>query len=155
MLPWIAYLELLIAGGDDLGDRLDILIKAFEGKTRNAKGVLGTGATGDVATITASGGKDMYLVVAEGSLSNLDVGSLNIINLVINGAIVETLEFTLSSTSQTAVTYKFNFSGKVATGQIIKITRTTASGATSIRANIEVFEENTGVSPQIPPLQPV
>lgn len=133
-----------------MGDIEYLSIKEFDGKTVKDNGVLASGVTGDIATLTASGGKDMYLAVAEGSVINAGtVLGTNRIELLINGSIVETININVDTDNIPTVTFRFKFSGKVTTGQIIKIARPAAGSQSVVNASLECFEEDTGASPAI------
>jgi len=134
----------------EMGDIEYLSKKEFDGKTVKDKGSLLNGITGDIATLTASGGKDMYLAVAEGSIAHSgDTLGINVINLLVNGVTIETIGLNADTDSNTTVPFKFKFSGMVAAGQIIKITRSQSGSQTTVYANLECFEEDTGADPTI------
>ncbi len=139
-----------------MGDILDLSIKSFEGKVRTATGTLGSTVTGDLATITASGSKDMYLAKAQASIKNtggLVDGDIEVV-LKVNNTIVDRWFSNLSKNvnigGNLGNKYNFAIGFKVTTGQIIKLEVIIAASNVGIAGSLEVFEEDTGVSPQIP-----
>ncbi len=153
--PWIHYLERIpIEGGiaTFLSDILVLSVKSLLNKVKTDEGIL-AGATGDLATLTASGGKDMYIARATVNFVNQfsATTATAIANLKINGIIVETCRFTAERTGAgvgiKSQTYPFtNIGHKVTTGQIIKLDVTSNSSST-VLGFIECYEEDTGVSP--------
>ncbi len=150
-------------GDTDMGDIEYLAIKEFDGKLRSDEGFLS--ATGDLATLTANTGKDMYLARAKVTYFSNDVNAANDIAaeivLKINGTIIETVKntWTVGTTSdggELTFDYEFkNTSHKVLAGQIIKLEVISIGAETDVEGFIECFEEDTGDSPQIPPLNPV
>ncbi len=143
-------------GKKKLSDIEYLAIKEFGGKLRQNDGLV-NGTTGDVCTLTANTGKDMYLAWAQANI-RLDTLASNpsaflTIVLKINGVIFDTWEPLLAADSggitANSKVYKFPFGFKVAAGQIIKIEITTADADAEIAASIVCFEEDTGVSPAI------
>lgn len=140
----------------DMGDIEFLSIKEFDGKLRQDNSVRTT--TGDLATLTASGGKDMYLAKAKINVinNNLAAGAvLATVVLKINGVIVETAEFvfvnftgdTISSVGESD--YEFIVIGfSVLTTQIIKLELTVATNA-KVTGSIVCFEEDTGITPKV------
>jgi len=154
--PWLHYLEILAARGRELSDIEFLSIKESEGKVRSDEGTLV--ASGDLAILTANAGKDMYLGTAkctfQGSAgTGIESAQLE---LLINGVPIEKVSFLSEAAggdSAVMLTFNYEFKNigrKVTTGQIIKIEITSVSGTVSLRGFIECFEEDTGVSPQIP-----
>lgn len=127
--------------------------KVFQGKTRQTEGVVTT--TGDLATLTANSGKDMYLAKASVTVGRVDeAGNFSSfkVELKANGVVMETFFGTSQSdaTGQSNWTENFVFSwiGKVAALQIIKLeVITNDSSDHNFEGMIEVFEETTGVDP--------
>lgn len=130
-------------GAVTLSDILVLSVKEKLGKlVKNTGNVT---ATGDIATLTASSGKDMYLGTAKVSMSETSSGGFAVVVLKINGVVVETGR--LGVVNAESRHYQFTSKGfKVAATQIIKIEATTASTA-SIDGTLICFEEDTGVNP--------
>ena len=140
-----------VAGGD-----LAFLVKKeFDGKLREDEGTLS--ATGDIATLTATAGKDMYLAEAKVN-ARTETNSANgtiIIELKINGVVKETyavelnsLQATTGGAGSSVSTYAFAVKGiKVAATQIIKLEATVVDAGVEVSGSIVVFEENTGGNP--------
>jgi len=150
-------------GDTDMGDIEYLAIKEFDGKLRSNEGTLS--ATGDLATLTANTGKDMYLASAKCTFYlNNDSNAISLQNevqLSVNAVIIERAitSYTVQTSSGAAVlTIKYEFKNigrKVAAGEIIKLAVTTLDVDTDVTGFIECFEEDTGETPQIPPLNPV
>jgi len=149
-----------VGAGRKLSDIEFLAIKEFGGKLKKNEGFLS--ATGTLATLTAAGGKDMYIARAKVTLylnATRKSSVADKVELQINGTNVETAVWTVqgSSTSQdsgvNAIIYEFkNIGHKVLATQIIKLEVITLSAEVDVEGFIECFEETTGVSPQIPPL---
>lgn len=129
--------------------------KEFDGKLVRDDGFRAGGATGDLATLTATAGKDMYLgkatVVAT---MNQQGGAIAQVVLKINGTIEETfdlriIEQTVGSLITTFV-YEFtNIGRKVLATQIIKLEVITSDVDLDLYGIIVCFEETTGADPRI------
>jgi len=106
-----------------LGDIEYLSIKEFEGKRvdKHDNQTLTTATETDLATQTASGGKDMYLASASFRIAVGFIGSPTIImRLFVNGVVVERYEINQIDDSE-EVDYTFTTKGvKVETTQIIK-----------------------------------
>lgn len=139
-----------------MGDIIDMAIKEFEGKLRSNTAVQPSATTGDLGTLTANTGKDMYLARAKASIKDTGgavAGQLKI-ELLVNG-IVRDRWFTSMSRNtniggHVGNTYDFMSGFKVTTGQTIKLRVDTAATNVEVSGTVECFEEDTGVSPQIP-----
>jgi len=141
-----------------MGDIEFLAKKEFDGKLRSAQGFLS--AVGDLATLTANTGKDMYVSGAKITYfqeDEVNAVSGNEVTLVVNGVTVETTNWTTGSDQGPATTvYEFkNIGLKVLAGQIIKIQVVSIDGSASIEGVLQCFEETTGATPQVPPLNPV
>ena len=130
--------------------------KEFDGKLVKNEGFLST--TGDLATLTASSGKDMYIarakVIVYINISTSAGSVADEIVLKINNVIVETAKATIeASTGGSGVNtfaYEFkNIGHKVAATQIIKLQVITLDTQTDVEGFIECFEETTGETPVI------
>ncbi len=150
--PW---LNSLWERKKSLSDIEYLSIKDFGGKL--VKNVANRATTGDLGTLTASGGKDMYLAKAHvsGWQSGNGFKKDATIVLKINGVIVETAYFSASGTTTGAgaggthsQNYEFTVGYKVVATQIIKLEVTVLDGY-QLSGTVECFEENTGVSPAI------
>lgn len=141
------------ARGRDMGDIEFLGIKEFDGKVRKNKGTKTSTGAGDLVSLTANTGKDMYLAEAEISLAGVS-GTINTVqvDLVINGTVEETAVIATDLGSTTYGRYVFNLKGiKVAASQIIKL-RVAAQPVTqvTVAGSLQVWEETTGETPQIP-----
>ena len=152
MFPVIQYLRIK---KKKLSDIEFLAIKEFDGKLKKNEGFLST--TGDLATLTASSGKDMYLARAKINwVSNTGVASFQAVEAVlkVNGVVVETTKHLYIGNSvdamNTTVNYEFkNIGHKVAATQIIKIEIITLPATMDAEGFIECFEEATGASPAV------
>ena len=146
VFPWIPFLS---GGKKRLSDIEFLAIKEFDGKLKQSDGSIF--ATGDVATITASSGKDMYLARAKITISSTSTaGTSSTVVLKVNGTVVGTTVARLDDTSNGTYVYEFASSGlKVAATEIIKIEVTIYGTNQTISGELICFEETTGESPQI------
>lgn len=153
VFPWIPF---LFGRRKRLSDIEYLSIKEFDGKLRKNESNKTT--TGDLATLTATSGKDMYIARAKcnfyaETLSNATGNG--VVELKINGVVVETARFAYGvDTSQSGGTfakdYEFkNVGHKVAATQIIKLEVTVLDVDVAVEGFIECFEEATAESPQI------
>ncbi len=150
------------AAFDEMSDIQFLAIKEFNGKLVEDEGGQAVNTTGDLATLTADTGKDMYLGKAHASVSLDGLGTtagVGTIVLKVNGLVKDTWNFALLAGSGEAGTtmddHEFLIGFKVVTGQIIKLECTVAGTDVLTQGQIECWEESTGQSPQIPPLNPV
>jgi len=166
VFPWVSYLEVQKAQVIDMGDIEYLSIKEFDGKVRSDEGFLS--AIGDLATLTATVGKDMYLARAQVTFfvntSAEYAVTASKVELKINSVIIETSAFTsrrnetpASGGAGSGVTgtlvYEFkNIGRKVLAGEIIKLEVTVLDTECDVEGFIECFGEDTGTTPQIPPL---
>lgn len=142
--------------GRKLSDIEFLSIKEFEGKVRSDESRRTT--VGDLATLTANSGKDMYLATAKVNMTgNFSLNASCTVKLSINGIVIETAAFlssggTLDLAAEGLLQYEYEFKNigrKVAATQIIKL-EVTAEIDIIVEGFIECFEEDTGNSPQIP-----
>ena len=160
VFPWIPFLK--ERAGGKLSDIEFLAVKDFDGKLVKNEGV--KSATGDLATLTASSGKDMYVARAKVSFTPSSIGTGSgegnaIVKLKINGTVVETARYSWSARSTStsnfgaanfAEDYEFkNIGHKVAATQIIKLEVVTLTGNTNAEGFVECFEETTGETPQV------
>jgi len=138
-----------------LSDIEYLQIKSSEGKLRSNEGF--STVVGDLATLEANVGKDMYLASAKCTLY-LNSDSINArpaeVVLKVNDVIKETTNATLGvggSGGSSVIQYEFkNIGHKVIAGQIIKLEIISLSINIEVEGFIECNEEDTGISPQIP-----
>lgn len=159
VFPWISYLEVQKAQVIDMGDIEYLAIKEFDGKLIDNDGTLSV--LGDLCTLTASVGKDMYLATAKVNVfmaANNQGGQTVTCTLNVNGIIRETFSWfggtnAGGTNGDNGDNYEFDLKGiKVTTGQIIKLEVTSIGSGMGINGIISAFEEDTGATPQIPPL---
>ncbi len=150
VFPWIPFLKQ--KAGGKLSDIEFLAIKEFDSKLRYAEGHIA--AAGDLATLTANTGKDMYLATAKCTIytnptSGFSAGDQVVIKA--NGTIIETTNYSqLSAVGNAVFTYEFkNIGHKVLAGQIIKMEVITLDTDTEVDGYIECFEETTGETPQV------
>ena len=148
-----------IGGVTTLSDIMFLAVKEYNGggtsKLKHNEGQ--RTAAGDIATVTASSGKDMYIARA-GFTAAVEAINKSAIDqevvLKVNGNVVETARFSLGFDSSAGGTptfqYEFrNIGHKVAATQIIKIESITQSSDVTIEGFVECFEEDTGTTPAI------
>ena len=146
MIPWANFGPSIIpttGGGAEqhllMSEILFLSVKEHAGKLRSAEGI--ATAAGDVASLTANTGKDMYLASAKVTfalegLSNQQAAFDEVV-LKINGTVVETAKSSMVITAgeggNTVHTYEFkNIGHKVAASQIIKMEAITVDADTTI-----------------------
>ncbi|HDY86532.1 MAG TPA: hypothetical protein ENH82_00270 [bacterium] len=128
-----------------------LTIKEFDGKLRSDEGPLSV--AGDLATLTANSGKDMYIATAKVTYFSNNVGTasgtVTEVVLKLNGVIKETSKYTVNTGSEPLV-YEFkNIGQKVAATQIIKLEVIGIDVDTDVEGFIECFEEATGDNPAV------
>ena len=128
--------------------------KEFDGKLRTTEAF--STATGDLVTLTANSGKDMYLARAKVTLylSSGGTSSSDKIELSANGTVIETITTSLRNDSTNGAatyhTYEFkNIGLKVAATQIIKVEIIALDSETEVEGFLSCFEETTGEDPTI------
>ena len=143
-------------GKKRLSDIEYLAIKEFGSKLRQNDGEQ-DGSSGDLATLTANTGKDMYIANAHANAS-MNTGASNpsgtiTVVLKINAVIVDTVKFVFRLDSGSIVPtfqrWDFPFGFKVSAGQVIKIEVTTGDAQVYCAGSLTCFEEDTGVSPAI------
>jgi len=151
MHPWLVFLK---ETGKRLSDIEYLAIKEFDGKLVEDEGFVTS--AGDLATLTASAGKDLYLSSAKvvffiDTVNNFSVADEVV--LKINGTIKETAKASLAlGNIEGTSTFEYEFKNigqKVAATQIIKLEVITLDGDVSVEGYIQGFEENTGESPAV------
>lgn len=154
--PWILFAPR--KKGGKLSDIEYLSIKDFDGKRVDVDAVTDVNLTTtetDLATQTASSGKDMYLAGARVT-GTIDVaggaGSSTILRLRVNGVDVEQKRFE-ELADESEFSYTFLTKGvKVAATEIIKITaqHSNTTQQSKLKSKLLLFEETTGESPQVP-----
>jgi hypothetical protein len=139
-----------------LSDMMFLAKKEFDGKLVEDEGTLSV--TGDLCSLTASTGKDMYLASAKISIFNETDNTGNdaiTVVLKVNDVIKETYTVrTGSSTGGTNVSgqdnYEFNLKGvKVLATEIIKLEVTSIDANVGANGQLTCFEEDTDADPSI------
>jgi len=155
MQPWVTSFFPKKGGKRKVSDIEFLSIKEKEGKLKKNEGSLVS--AGDLATLTASAGKDMYLARAKCNIHLDGTNTVAIgdeIVLKINGVIVETYKTThgmATAADGSGQIYEFkNIGHKVLASEIIKLEVITLDTQSEAEGFIECFEETTGESPQIP-----
>jgi len=133
------------------GDLAFLQQKEQEGKLKTNEGSLS--AIGDLASITASSNKDLYIARARcvASLETDAIDNVSQVVLKVNGVIKETASSFLAKTtvqnagSTSTTVYEFSCSGlKVTSGQIIKLEVISIGSSTTIDGFLECWEESSG-----------
>jgi len=157
-MPWIAFLK--SRGGKKLSDIEYLSIKEFGSKLVKNDGSLS--ATGDLCSITAASGKDMYLASAKinvyAETDNIDDRSITVVlkaGAAGSETIVETFDMILGRDSSgtngvAGRSYEFNLKGiKVTTTQNIQLEVTVIEAGVGVNGQLTCFEEATGATPQV------
>ncbi len=143
-------------GKGKLSDIEFLSIKEFNSKLVENQSSRTT--TGVLATLTASSGKDLYLAGAKVSVKRTAVGSGDTaitVQLQVNAVVQETFVCHLASNGLADLheVYEFKLKGvKVLTTEVIKLQLTAIGSETTVAGMIQGFEEDTGKTPQIPPI---
>jgi len=131
-----------------------LMKKEFEGALVSDEGFLS--ATGDLASLTASAGKDMYLARAKCVIAANGVAmaaSADQVVLKVNDVIIETCKSTIlgSGGAGSMVTaYEFkNMGKKVLATEIIKLEVIQLDTQTDVEGFIECVEVDTGIDPTL------
>ena len=132
------------------GDKAFVEQKEREGKLKSDTGILTT--TGDLATLTAGAGKDMFIsevtcAVTRGVFTSLLTRNAQI-DLKVNGVVVESYiyqDFISSGESKSnSGTFEFKWRGKVSAGQIIKLEVITLETDLQATGMVQCYEESSG-----------
>ena len=143
--------EFVAGGGGVSGDLAFLSKKEFDGNiVTNQVGRNGT--TGDVASITAASGKDLYAAKAKVNMVYDGAGtSGTVIELKLNAVVKETFQFdgtVLSGTTPQPTNYEFvNIGQKVAATQTIKLEVILVGTGDHIESTIVCFIVDTGTDP--------
>jgi len=156
VFPWIPF---LFGRRKRLSDIEFLSIKEFDGKLVTDEG--GRTTVGDIATLTANSGKDLYLAKAKVSIffqTTDNIPRTFTIDLKVNGVTKATwthealnsVQAGSERTTDLNGQYEFPIIGlKVAATQIIKLELITIDTAGGVEGQLICFEETTGESPQI------
>lgn len=150
--PWI---HALFGRKKRLSDIEYLAIKEFDGKLVKNEGTLS--ATGTLATLTASSGKDMYIARAKVTFYVNALGTpesvADTVELQLDGTPIETAIFSFDASSEGGVlTFSYSFENighKVAATKAIRLECTVLDADTDIEGFVECFEETTGESPAV------
>jgi len=141
----------IVSGGED-DDLVNVILQAsFDGRLKSAEGFLST--IGDLATLTASTGKDLYLVNAKITYFNKATSislSGNEVVLKINAVVNETTNYSNAGGSggQGTQDYEFkNIGQKITAGQIMKIEVISLTTQVDVEGVIEAVEVPAGKNP--------
>lgn len=133
--------------GKRLSDIEFLAIKEFQGKLREDDGTVT--ATGDIASLTANSGKDLYITSAKCSHRNATNAGYVTVVLKKNGTEIERCQLGAAGQPDTE-SYEFkNIGFKVAATQIVKIELVTEVGTAVVSGYIQGFEEDTGEDPRV------
>lgn len=137
-----------------MSDLQYLAVKEFEGKVVKNNGTVTS--TGTLAILTAAGGKDLYIAKAKISARSTSTGIILEIGLSVDGITVELFTF-ITTSNNLSTDYDFIIKGLkvLPTKNIQLVVNTNTSNNFNVKGVIEGWEEDTGTSPQIPPLEPV
>lgn len=125
-----------------------IVQASFDGRLKSNEGFLS--ATGDLCSLTASSGKDLYLTNAQIVFdTNAGAGSIVVADevvLKVNGTIIETAKISYSGASSLVYTFR-NLFHKVSATQILKIEVITIDSESDVEGFIQAVEVPTGENP--------
>jgi len=156
-LPLILFQ--VVGPGVDMGDLEFLSIKEFDSKLRQDDGTLT--AIGDLATLTANTGKDMYLgkakivmqrIINPGASFHTATVALKLNGITVEQGVITTTTGASNTSGLLSMEYEFISIGqRVTAGQIIKLEVTAITSAdSSISGTLVCFEETTDDTPQIP-----
>jgi len=161
VFPWIPFLK---ERKKRLSDIEFLAIKEFDGKLKTNTNIKDDGTTGDLATLTAAAGKDMYLAKAKviGRIDALNTVAPKVIEVVLkaNAVIKDRCYFNATAGSSGGggaskggngeLQYEFQVQGiKVAATQIIKLEVIASDAIVDLTGTLVCFEETTGDPPQV------
>lgn len=152
--------DLVLGGGPEqnilMSDKLLLAVKEHAGKLKSHEAGLAVNTAGDLGTLTAAAGKDLYLLKAHANVALATIGNnsgLGQIVLKVNGVIKDTWNFALTNTSGEGSTtmddHDFLTGFKVGPTEIIKLEVISAGVSALTEGSIECSEEPTGVSPYV------
>ena len=152
MIPIVIFPSNFVTLDED-DDMKYILQASFDGRLKSDEGFLS--ATGDLCTLTAASGKDLYLTTAKVVLftnSSSSVAALaDEVVLKVNGVVVETTKHSWISGTQTGTAtldYEFrNIGHKVDATQILKLEVITLDVDTDVEGFIQAIEVPDGENP--------
>ena len=145
----------------DLGDIIDMSIKADQGKSTYSVGELtNQNSTGSITNITASSTKDLYLAGAQislgtirSALSSTFSGHKFQVHLMRDTATLEIWKWSslqLSGAAHITATHKFKTVGvKMATNEVVSLNLAEVGASCDVYGSIYGWTEDEGVSPQI------
>jgi len=154
MIPWVQFvfptLGDLYDELDDgqLSDKMFLAVKKFQNKLRQDDNTRTT--TGDLVTLTAATGKDMYIATAKINIRGTGASPSVTVQLLVNAVVIEECQW--SSIDNVGWNdYEFASVGfNVAAGEIIKLEVTAINNA-DVEGQLICFEENTGTTPRLAP----
>lgn len=153
MKPWIDFKSILPSGDDDELSKF-VLQASFDGRLKSDEGSLS--AIGDLATLTALSGKDLYVTAAKvvfhiNTFTGPPQALGDIVELKINGVVVETTPFTIDFTNTLGTfAYEFkNMGHKVTATQTMKLEVTALDAETDVEGFIQAIEVPTDANPVI------
>jgi len=141
---------LATGGAATLSDIMFLAKKEFDGKLVENEAALALDTTGTLATLTASGSKDMYLAYAKVNVAEGATNGNCKVELQVNSVVKDTFdtESPSSNYGNPSGQYLFAIGFKVTTGQVIKLECIT-NDSLRIESVIQCFEETTGATPVI------
>ena len=140
----------ILLGIATLSDILLLAVKRHNGKLQENHGTRTT--TGDLCTLTAGSGKDLWFGRAQINATNTNTNSADImVQLKANGTVKDEFNARLagavSEEGDFNAQYQFVFSCKVTTTQIIKLEVTAIGNTTEVSGDLICWEEPTGTDP--------
>jgi len=130
-----------------------VLAASFDGRLKSDEGFLS--ATGDLCTLTASAGKDLYITGAKITFygnTNSIISTADVAELKLNDIVKETSPSSIAgqtTSSGTAIhSYEFkNLFHKITPAQIMKLEVTALSASADVEGFIQAIEVPTGEDP--------
>ena len=155
--PLYAFTDISQVGSfATLSDIMFLAKKEYDNKLVESQGGLPGGVTGDLAILTASAGKDLYIGIARVNVSLDSPGDgsgTGRIELKVNGITIAGWNFTLIVTpgegGNTMDSYEFPIGFKVTASQTIKIECTVAGTDVLTEGQLVGWQESSGIDPSI------
>lgn len=158
MIPLVVFPVKFVQFDNDDDDDMNkyVLQAAFDGRLKHDEGFLS--ATGDLATLTATASKDLYLTAAKITFyvntTTDPLSSGDSVELNINGTVIETSKASLLSTSAgdnggtTTFAYEFrNLGHKITATQTMKLEVVALDTQVDVEGFIQAIEVPTNENP--------
>ena len=161
MAPFLQVFKAFIQSFGDMGDIIDMAIKANDGKaTYDVGELINTITTGTIASITALSTKDLYLAGAFVSIESNDASATGgpttmwQVHLMRNTTTLEIFSsqysFFTGAVDNIHADHSFMVKGaKVTTSETFRLVLAQASASVDVYGTIYGWQEDTGVGPEI------